>query len=148
MSEKKAEEWYATDGRNEWTSDFAGPCATPEEAIDHYLDNFDPEDDGRVEVTRGRPCAVPKMGPRLIDVLTDAASDEIHPDAPSWPDFSPADEKSFAEVVDAAIEIWFETHPKCKPSGWIGYGKSDEMTVVEARERVAAWKAKRETATP
>lgn len=132
------DQWYAVEGHgDEWSSSFEGPFPTADEALREYVEQNSPEDDAAITLTRGRDIVIPDMAWRIADQIGEATLCDVGYDGPDWPDWNEEEEKSFCETIDAAIRKWFDEHPKLKPSGWVGHGKTETLNGKDARERLS-----------
>lgn len=129
--DKPADQWYATDGE-EWTSSYAGPFESAEAAILEFLEQYDPED-GSVHVTRGRDVAVPKIGTWAVERIEEQVFNGECDGIDNWLDST--DRAALREAIDDAVAKWINDNNK-QPIGWVGYGKSEDLSINDARERV------------
>lgn len=128
--------YYA--GRDAENGPWGTAGASVREALENYLDDCDPEeDDSPIYVTIGRPIGPPDLvGVRHL--LVDRTCDE------NWHEqaaqrlsdaLTTTRSRSLDDAVNAAIRAWFDANlPDLFAGWWIGYGRSIETTVREARE--------------
>ena len=134
MSKQAKAAWYATDNGGEWSSSFEGPCVRPEEALQEYSEQYEPEDDTVISVMRGEPAGVPSVGSSAVEWIEENMYECVG--APSWPE-DRADGKALAKAIDEAVTAFLDAHPHMKPTGWQQVGRAEELTVREAQERIA-----------